>query len=114
VLQALFPEAQQARISQILQLRRQTPFADIDQFLQQFGAVLEPALEDLGPDEAPETQLPPRLFATRSDWFEAQALAQMPAEGVDRPGAIAQRVTILQRLPLPEPVAVAYRLDQPR
>lgn len=114
VLQALFPEAQQARITQILQLRRQTPFADIDQFLQQFGAALEPALADLGPDEVPETLLPPRLFATRSDWFEAQALAQMPAEGADRPGAIARRVTILQRLPLPEPVAVAYRLDQPR
>lgn len=114
VLTALFPEAQRPRITQILQQRQQTPIADIDQFLQQFGPALEPALDDLGPDERPETLLPPQLFTTRSDWFEAQIMAQMPPDVGDRPGTMARRVTILQRPPLPEPVVVAYRLDQPR
>lgn len=114
VLTALFPEAQRPRITQILQQRQLTPFADIDQFLQQFGPALEPALDDLGPDERPETLLPPQLFTTRSDWFEAQIMAQMPPDVGDRPGTMARRVTILQRPPLPEPVVVAYRLDQPR
>lgn len=96
VLASLFPNANAAVLEALVQSARRQPFQSVDGFITELLRVI-PA-EDLD-------ALPDGLFGVGSSWFEAEIAAELD-------GRVAKRRAVIQRLPLPQPALVAYRLDQ--
>lgn len=97
VLKSLLPGISAAAVDQLVRHRRDTPFLSVQDFARLAGQLgvtsgLEEA--DLG------------RFSVSSNWFELRITATL--EGRQR-----GRLAVLERLPLPVGVLVAYRLDSP-
>lgn len=97
VLQAMLPGVSADSVTQLLQIRRETPFASVSDFLQRGQDQLGPAaLSDI--DEA--------RFTVVSKWFAAQLAAEIPtADGTGR----QRRAVLINRPGKPRPSYVMLR-----
>lgn len=98
VMAALLPGVSRGAVDQLIQMRRQQPFASLEEALNQVARVAGvEAVADIDP----------QLLGVASHWFEAEITATID-------GTELRRRTVFQRQELPLGTRVAYRLSQER